>query len=97
MSSVKVCEKHIHRKPKVSYATLIDVGLVGPKSRPKGVGDGQLVNIPAPPPSLSYWGTQAGRLIVPIGHGASVRLCRRGSGGETQNDSTEPILSRKPQ
>ena len=41
MSSAKVCEKHTHRKPEVSYATLIDVGLVGPKPRPKGVGDGQ--------------------------------------------------------
>ena len=49
MSSVKVCEKHAHRKPKVSYATLIGVGLVGPKLRAKAVGDGQLVNIPAPP------------------------------------------------
>ncbi len=48
MSSVKMCEKHIHRKPKVSYATLIDVGLVGPKPRAKAVGDGQPVNIPAP-------------------------------------------------
>ncbi len=48
MSSVKVCEKHIHRKPEVSYATLIGVGLVGPKLRAKAVGDGQLVNIPAP-------------------------------------------------
>ena len=27
----------------------IRVGLVGPKPRPKGVGDGQLVNIPVPP------------------------------------------------
>ena len=52
MSSVKVCEKHIHRKPEVSYATLIGVGLVGPKLRPKGVSDGQLVNIPAPLVSL---------------------------------------------
>ena len=41
MSSAKVCEKHTHRKPEVSYATLIDVGSVGPKPRPKGVGDGQ--------------------------------------------------------
>ena len=49
MSSVKVCEKHIHRKPEVSYATLISVGLVGPKPRTKAVGDGQLVSIPAPP------------------------------------------------
>ena len=55
MSSVKVCEKHIHRKPEVSYATLIGVGLVGPKLRPKGVSDGQLVNIPAPLVSLGYW------------------------------------------
>ncbi len=54
MSSVKVCEKHIHRKPEVSYATLIGVGLVGPKLRPKGVSDGQLVNIPAPLVSLGY-------------------------------------------
>ena len=49
MSSVKACEKHAHRKPKVSYATLIGVGLVGPKLRGKPVGDGQLVNIPALP------------------------------------------------
>jgi hypothetical protein len=55
MSSVKVCEKHIHRKPEVSYPTLIGVGLVGPKLRPKGVSDGQLVNIPAPLVSLGCW------------------------------------------
>ena len=56
MSSVKVCGKHIHRKPEVSYATLIDVGLVGPKPRGKPVGDGQLVNIPAPLSSLNHGG-----------------------------------------
>ena len=54
MSSVKVCEKHTHRKPKVSYATLIGVGLVGPKPRAKAVGDGQQVNIPAPPLRREY-------------------------------------------
>jgi len=27
---------------------IINLGLVGPKLKPKGVGDGQLVNIPAP-------------------------------------------------
>ena len=32
--------------PKVSYATAIDVGLVGPKVNPKGVADGYTVNIP---------------------------------------------------
>ena len=41
MSSVKACEKHAHRKPKVSYATLIGIGLVRPKPNPNGVGDGQ--------------------------------------------------------
>ncbi len=49
MSSVKACEKHAHRKPKVSYARSIRVGLVGPKPNPKGIGDGQWVNIPIPP------------------------------------------------
>ena len=48
MSSVKTCENHAHRKPKVSYATSIDVGLVRPKPNPNGVGDGQWVNIPIP-------------------------------------------------
>ena len=33
---------------KVSYATFVDVGLVGPKARPEGVVDGQAVNILLP-------------------------------------------------
>ena len=49
MSSVKMRENRIRRKPEVSYATSFGVGLVGPKSRPRGVDDGQPVNIPAPP------------------------------------------------
>jgi hypothetical protein len=32
--------------PKVSMAMSVIHGLVGPKSRPKGVDDGQQVNIP---------------------------------------------------
>ena len=48
MSSEKGCAKHPHRKPEVSDGRLIRVGLVGPKPRPGGVGDGQLVSIPAP-------------------------------------------------
>ena len=32
--------------PEVSWATVFVPGLVGPKSRPKGVDDGQRVNIP---------------------------------------------------
>ena len=46
MSSDNSGEKPEHRKPKVSWATLIVPGLVGPKLNPKGVGDGQQVNIP---------------------------------------------------
>ena len=48
MSNDKPDEKSGHRKPKVSHATIIGVGLVGPKMRPKGVVDGQQVNIPVP-------------------------------------------------
>ena len=32
--------------PKVSYATSVVVGLVGPKVQPKGGADGYQVNIP---------------------------------------------------
>ena len=48
MSSVRDVKKHPRRKPKVSYGRFIHVGLVGPKPRPKGVGDGQTVYIPLP-------------------------------------------------
>ena len=48
ISSDNVCEKHAHRKPKVSYVKLICIGLVEPKARPKGVVDGNPVNIPEP-------------------------------------------------
>ena len=48
MSSVTQGENPCHRKPKVSWPMLIKRGLVGPKARPKGVVDGQQVDIPAP-------------------------------------------------
>ena len=47
MSNQNVSEILTHRKSKVSWATLIVPGLVGPKARLKGVVDGQQVNIPA--------------------------------------------------
>jgi len=34
MSSKKAGENPAHRKPKVSWATQIDPGLVGPKTKP---------------------------------------------------------------
>ncbi len=40
MSNKKTGENPVHRKPKVSWATQIDPGLVGPKARLKGVADG---------------------------------------------------------
>ena len=46
ISSVNSDEKSGRRKPKVSWGRDILPGLVGPKMRPKGVIDGQLVNIP---------------------------------------------------
>ena len=48
ISSVNVGENPTRRKSKVSYATLIDVGLGGPKVKPNGEADGQQVKIPAP-------------------------------------------------
>ena len=48
MSSINAGENPAGRKSKDSYATLLDVGLVGPKAYPKGKVDGQLVNIPEP-------------------------------------------------
>ena len=43
ISSAKIREKRILRKPKVSWGRLIHPGLVDPKSRPKGVDDGKSV------------------------------------------------------
>ena len=45
-SNHKAGENPAHRKSKVSWATIIVPGLVGPKPRPEGVGDGYPVNIP---------------------------------------------------
>ena len=70
--------------PKVSYATSIDVGLGGPKVRPKGVTDGQQVNIPAPVTiRLSSGGTQEDSRSVPIGHGTSPNVGEVAAGKST--------------
>ena len=47
MSNHNPDETSGHRKSKVSWATLIAPGLVGPKARLKSVVDGQQVNIPS--------------------------------------------------
>jgi hypothetical protein len=41
MSSKKARENRARRKLKVSWATTVDPGLVGPKARPQGVVDGR--------------------------------------------------------
>ena len=48
MSSVRDVSKRPHRMAEVSAARFILGGLVGPKVRPKGVADGQTVDIPLP-------------------------------------------------
>lgn len=58
MSNRKLCEIHNHRKSKVSWATDVVPGLVGPKARLKGVVDGQPVNIPALLLSYRYGRTE---------------------------------------
>ena len=62
MSNHKAGENPAHRKSKVSWATIIVPGLVGPKPRRVGVGDGQRVNIPVPVAAVtSDGGTPGGR------------------------------------
>ncbi len=51
MSNEKKGENPFHRKPKVSWGRFVRPGLVDPKVRPKGVADGQQVNIPVLPMS----------------------------------------------
>ena len=46
LSNEKQGENPCRRKSKVSWGRFVRPGLVGPKLRPKGVGDGQQVNIP---------------------------------------------------
>ncbi len=48
ISNLKTGENPVGRKSKVSRATVIVPGLVGPKPRRISVGDGHQVNIPEP-------------------------------------------------
>ena len=54
MSNVSWGENPHCRMPKASAARAIRSGLVGPKPRPQGVGDGQLVDIPAPVRAMNH-------------------------------------------
>ena len=54
MSNVWWGENPHGRMPKVSAARALRSGLVGPKPRRKRVGDGQLVDSPAPVQALNH-------------------------------------------
>ena len=61
MSSEKRDENSLRRKPKVSWAMLVIPGLVGPKTRPRGVVDGKPVIIPVPAVNrYQLWGNAEG-------------------------------------
>ena len=65
MSNEKKSENLFRRKTKVSWGRLVRPGLVGPKARPKGVVDGQQVNIPVLLKARYYrWGDAGGRVIA---------------------------------
>lgn len=59
----------------------VNHGLVGPKSRLKGVGDGQQVNIPALFES-ERWGDEWGVLFAKTGLGVSSKLVSVGKSAD---------------
>ena len=79
ISSANSDEKSGRRKPKVSWGREIRPGLVGPKARPQGVADGQLVNIPVPSyVRLTEGGTQEDSLSLVMVQVQALRLvCRQ--------------------
>ena len=68
-----------HRKPKVSLAMVINQGLGGPKGKPKGVPDGQLVNIPA---LRNVFSLKRRKLVVESGYRIPVLSMRGNPSGE---------------
>ena len=75
-------EKSAHRINEVSLAMLINQGLVGPKPRPKGVGDGHLVNIPEPPVNrYQLWRERNGNSNESIGRLLRSKLVQLGKSG----------------
>ena len=70
MSSDKTGEKPVHRKPKVSQPQAHPGGVSqSPKSRSKGVDDGNQVKTPEPPlwsGARTEKDRQAGLVVVPV-------------------------------
>jgi hypothetical protein len=102
MSSVRDVSKRPHRMAEVSAARFILGGLVGPKPRPKGVGDGQTVDIPLPLADDSVPGV-CGACYVERSVGdtasncaeASFRASSRGRGKPVKGNSTYARLQEK--
>jgi hypothetical protein len=72
-SNHKQGEKPCRRKNKVSLATIVVEGLVGPKEMARAASDGQQVNIPA----LSQQVMEGRRLVCIAHYGFDVRALRR--------------------
>ena len=69
MSNFKAGENPAHRKSKVSWATVIVPGLVGPKLRRISVGDGQRVNIPVlglTSVKMTRYFSGSGLMVMPV-------------------------------
>ena len=102
MSSVRNVSKRSHRMAEVSAARFILGGLVGPKPRPKGVGDGQTVDIPLPLADDSVPGV-CGACYVErsVGDtasncaGAQLLLSFRGRGKPVKGNSADARLQEK--
>ena len=102
MSSVRNVSKRSHRMAEVSAARFILGGLVGPKPRPKGVGDGQTVDIPLPLADDSVPGVcGVGYVERSVGDtasncaGANLRIGCRGRGKPVKGNSTDARLQEK--
>ena len=102
MSSTRPVKKQAHRMAEVSSARIILGGLVGPKPRPQGVGDGQTVDIPLPLADDSVPGV-CGACYVErsVGDtasncaGAHLRVSCRGRGKPVKGNSTDACLQEK--
>ena len=75
-------ENLIRRKSKVSLGRFVHQGLVGPKPRPKGVGDGYPVNIPEPSVNrYQLWRERNGTSKKSIGRLLRSKLVQLGKSG----------------
>ena len=93
MSNEKEGGNPSRRKPKVSRGRFVRPGSAGPKARPRGVADGQTVNIPSPAGFRhEIAGSSHGR---PIGWASARREARRKAGGRPPAEPCRARLTGK--